>query len=173
MSLRKTLIVSTLALLAGCGLTACTTAPMATMAAPAAAKAAPPAPTYPPLINQLVASTKVQVKTVKMPEFKAAFDRKDVGLLIDVREEDEFEDGHVPGAVNVPRGLIEFRIWKLVGFPDKTNVNAKMMLYCATGGRCALATKSLQDLGFTNATSVDMKFEDWVKAGHPVVVPKK
>ena len=97
--------------------------------------------------------------------------RKDVGLLIDVRKENEFVDGFVPGAVNVPRGLIEFRIWKLVGFPDKTRMDTKMTLYCATGGRCALATKSLQDLGFTNAASVDMKFEDWVKAGYPVAKP--
>ena len=46
-----------------------------------------------------------------------------------------------------------------------------MTLYCATGGRCALAAKSLQDLGFTNATSVDMRFDDWVKAGYPVAKP--
>jgi rhodanese-related sulfurtransferase len=88
-----------------------------------------------------------------------------------VRQENEFVDGFVPGAVNVPRGLIEFRIWKLVGFPDKTRMDAKMTLYCATGGRCALATKSLQDLGFTNVTSVDMRFEDWVKSGYPVAKP--
>ena len=150
-------------------LAGCTTAPVAP--APAAApapQAAAPAPSYPPSINELVATTKSQIKTVKMPEFKAAFDRKDLGLLIDVRNENEFEDGFVPGAVNVPRGLIEFRIWKLVGFPDKTRMDTKMTLYCATGGRCALATKSLQDLGFTNVTSVDMKFDDWVKAGYPV-----
>jgi rhodanese-related sulfurtransferase len=44
-----------------------------------------------------------------------------------------------------------------------------MTLYCATGGRCALAAKSLQDLGLNNIVSVDMKFEDWAKAGYPVV----
>jgi rhodanese-related sulfurtransferase len=104
--------------------------------------------------------------------FKAALDRNDVGLLIDVRQENEFADGFVPGAVHVPRGLIGFRIWRLVGFPDKTRMDTKMTLYCATGGRCALATKSLQDLGFTNATSVDMRFDDWVKAGYPVAKPK-
>ena len=43
---------------------------------------------------------------------------------------------------------------------------------CATGGRCALATQSLQNLGFTNATSVDMRFDDWVKAGYPVAKPR-
>ena len=121
----------------------------------------------------MVAKTKSEIKTVKMPEFKTAFDQKNLGMLIDVRNENEFEDGYIPGAVNVPRGLIEFRIWKLVGFPDKTDMTTKMTLYCATGGRCALATKSLQDLGFTNVTSADMRFDDWVKAGYPVAMPKK
>ena len=88
-----------------------------------------------------------QIKTIKMPEFKAAFDKKDLGLIVDVRNENEFEDGFVPGAVNVPRGLIEFRIWKLVGFPDKTDMAKKMTLYCASGGRCALATKTLHGAG--------------------------
>ncbi len=127
---------------------------------------------YPSSVGQMVAATKKQIKTVKLDEFKAAFDKKDLGLIVDVRQEDEYADGFVPGAVNVPRGLIEFRIWKLVGFPDKTDLNTKMTLYCATGGRCSLATKSLMDLGFTNVTSADMKFEDWVKAGYPVAKPK-
>ena len=168
---RKTLLFSALVLTGGVWLSACTTAPMAPAPAPAA-QAAAPAPAYPASINQLVAKTKSQIKTIDMATFKAAYDRKDVGLLIDVRNENEFEDGFIPGAENVPRGLIEFRIWKLVGFPDKTDMNKKMTLYCATGGRCALATKSLQDLGFTNVTSADMKFDDWVKAGYPVAKPK-
>jgi rhodanese-related sulfurtransferase len=120
----------------------------------------------------MIAKTKSQIKTIDMATFKAAYDRKDVGLLIDVRNENEFEDGFVPGAENVPRGLIEFRIWKLVGFPDKTDMNKTMTLYRATVGRCALATKSLQDLGVSNVTSVDMRFADWVKAGYPVAKPK-
>ena len=158
MSIRKSTLFTALLLAGVVTLVAAQTAPA-------------PAPTYPPTVNQMVAATKAQVKTIKMPEFKAAFDRKDLGLIVDVRNENEFADGYIPGAVNVPRGLIEFRIWKLVGFPDKTDMNAKMTLYCATGGRCALATKSLQDLGFTSVTSADMKFDDWVKAGYPVAKP--
>jgi len=172
MSYRKTLLFSALILSGIVTLTACTTAPIAPAPAPAAQVAAP-APTYPASIGQMVAKTKSEIKTVKMPEFKTAFDQKNLGMLIDVRNENEFEDGYIPGAVNVPRGLIEFRIWKLVGFPDKTDMTTKMTLYCATGGRCALATKSLQDLGFTNVTSADMRFDDWVKAGYPVAMPKK
>lgn len=123
---------------------------------------------YPPSVPQMVAAVKKQIKTVNMADFKAAYDRKDAGLLVDVRQENEFSDGFIPGAVNVPRGLIEFTIWQYVGFPDKTDMNKKMTLYCKTGGRCALAAKSLQDLGFTNVTAVDMKLEDWTKAGYPM-----
>ena len=171
MSLRNNVLLTAL-ILAGIALSGCTTAPVApTPVAAPAPQAAAPAPSYPPSINELVARTKSQIKTVKMPEFKAAFDKNDVGILVDVRNENEFADGFIPGAVNVPRGLIEFRIWKLVGFPDNTKMDTKMTLYCATGGRCALATKSLQDLGFTNVTSADMKFDDWVKAGYPVAKP--
>ncbi len=124
---------------------------------------------YPPSVGQLVASTKKQVKTITMADFKMAIDRKGVGILVDVREPEEFVDGHIAGAINVPRGLIEFTIWTHVGIPDKTDTARKLTLYGKTGGRCALATKSLQDLGFTNVASVDMKLEDWVKAGYPLV----
>jgi rhodanese-related sulfurtransferase len=127
---------------------------------------------YPDSVKQMVSATKKQIKVISMEQFKALVDKKEAGLIIDVRQEDEYADGFVPGAVNVPRGLIEFRIWKLVGFPDKTDMNKQMTLYCLTGGRCALAAKSLQDLGFTNVTSVDMMFDNWVKAGYPVAKPK-
>jgi len=126
------------------------------------------APTYPPSISQLVAKTKGEVKAINLEDFKAVFDRKETGLLIDVRNENEFEEGHIAGAVNVPRGLLEFRTWQLVGFPEKTDMNTKITVYCATGGRSALATKTLRELGFTNVTAVGIKFEDWVKAGYPV-----
>ncbi len=127
-----------------------------------------PAPNYPDSIKALVAATKKQVKTIKMDEFKALFDQGKAGLIVDVRNPDEYDEAHVKGAVNVPRGLLEFTIWSEVGFPSATDMNKQLTLYCKTGGRCALATKTLMDLGFTNVTSVDMVFANWVKAGYPV-----
>ncbi len=124
---------------------------------------------YPPSVGQLVATTKKQVKTIDMAALKAALDRGDAGIIVDVREPGEYADGHLNGAINVPRGLIEFNIWTHVGYPEKTDMGKKLTLYCKTGGRCALAAKSLQDLGFTNVTAVDMKIDDWVKAGYPLV----
>lgn len=122
---------------------------------------------FPASVSQLVANAKKAIKTVNMAEFKAMYDIKDAGLLIDVRDPDEFATGHIPGAVNVSRGTLEFKLWKMVGGHEKPDLNKKITLYCASGGRCALATKSLRDLGFTNATAVDMKLSDWKKAGYP------
>jgi rhodanese-related sulfurtransferase len=124
---------------------------------------------YPPSVGQLVAATKKQVKTIDMAAFKAAFDKQGLGLIVDVREPAEYADGYIPGAVNVPRGLLEFTIWQHVGFPDKTDMNKQLTIYCASGGRCALAAKSLQDLGFTNVTAADMRIGEWAKAGYPLV----
>jgi len=124
---------------------------------------------YPSSVKELVASTRKQVKWIDMAAFKVAFDRKEAGVIVDVREPVEYAAGHVPGAVNVPRGVVEFNIWEYVGFPDKTDMNKQLTLYCKTGGRCTLAAKSLQDLGLTNVTAVVMTFEAWQKAGYPVV----
>lgn len=138
---------------------------LAVLAGPVLAQGVP----VPPGFKQLVAAAKSQIKTIDMETFKAKLDKNEVGLLIDVREPGEYAEGHVAGAINVPRGLIELKIWPLVGFPDKTDMNKQLTLYCGTGARCVLATKSLQDLGFTNATAVTMTLIDWEVAGHKLV----
>ena len=126
----------------------------------------------PPSVSQLVANAKKSIKTVNMAEFKAMYDKKDVGLLIDVRDPNEYATGHIAGAINVSRGTLEFKLWKHVGGHEKPNLNTKMMLYCGSGGRCALAAKSLMDLGFTNVTAVNMKLADWKKSGYPFELKK-
>ena len=124
---------------------------------------------YPPQVKEMVLEARKSIKTTDMDGFKKIVDNPQGALIVDVREPKPFIAGHVPGAINVPRGVIEFKIWKHVGFPDKTDYSKAMYIYCKTGGRCTMATKSLQDLGFTNVTAVVMKLKDWVKAGHPIV----
>ena len=123
---------------------------------------------YPDSVSELVAATKASIKTVTLEQFKAALDSKSYDMIIDVREPDEYVEAHVPGAMNIPRGVIEFRIWRYIGFPNSTDTSKKIYLYCASGSRCALATRSLQDLGFSNVIAVDMKFSDWLDADYPV-----
>ena len=138
---------------------------LAVFAAPVLAQGVP----MPPKFQQLVAAAKSQIKSIDMATFKARLDKNEAGLVIDVREPAEYAEGHVAGAVNVPRGLIELKIWPLAGYPEKTDMNKQMTLYCGTGARCVLATKSLQDLGFTNVTAVTMTIIDWEVAGYKLV----
>ena len=127
------------------------------------------APSFPPEVKALVASAKKSVKSTDMNGLKAALDKAEKAVILDVREPNEYAAGHVPGAVNVPRGLLEFKVWKkIAGFPDNTDTTKKIYIHCSLGGRAALATKTLQDLGFTNVVLVDMKIVDWVKAGFPI-----
>jgi rhodanese-related sulfurtransferase len=124
---------------------------------------------YPPSVRDLIARTKAQIKTIDMATFKSALDKGELGLIVDVREPGEYELGHIPGAINIPRGQIELNIWPHVGFPDRTDMGRKMTLYCGSGARCVLAAKSLQDPGFGNVIAADMRIDDWVAAGYPLV----
>ncbi|NWF93922.1 MAG: rhodanese-like domain-containing protein [Syntrophaceae bacterium] len=112
----------------------------------------------------MVAKAKAAVKTVSAADVKAAIDKKENAVILDVRDPNEYAAGHLPGAINVSRGTLEFVIWTKV--PDQ---NAKIYVYCKTAGRSALATKTLNDLGYKNAVLMDAQFEDWIKAGYPVV----
>jgi len=124
---------------------------------------------YPPAVAELVAKARKQLKTIDAKAFKATLDQKSAGLIVDVREPAEFAEGHVPGAINLPRGLIEFKIWPHLGYPEKLDTKKRITVYCGTGARSILAAKSLQDVKLGNVTAVDMKWEEWTKAKYPVV----
>jgi rhodanese-related sulfurtransferase len=126
-------------------------------------------PKWPAVVGQYVAKAKNSVTTVSMERFKTAVDKKDYDLIVDVREPAEYARGHLPGAINIPRGLLEFKIWKRVGFPEKTDTSKKIYIHCKTGGRAALSARALKELGFTGVIAVDMKIADWKSAGYPIV----
>jgi len=117
----------------------------------------------PQIVKDMVAKAKADIKKVTAAEVKAAIDNKEKVVILDVRDPNEFAAGHLPGAVNVSRGTLEFNIWGKV-----SDQNAKMYVYCKTAARSALATKTLSDLGYKNAVLMDAAFEDWIKAGYPV-----
>jgi rhodanese-related sulfurtransferase len=124
---------------------------------------------WPDSVNQYVVQIRNTVKTTGMDGYLAAVKSPNGALLLDVREDDEFKAGHVPGAINIPRGLLEFRIWKQLGFPSQVDTGRKIFVQCQTGGRATLATKQLQDVGFTNVVAVVMNFEEWQKNNNPLV----
>ena len=123
---------------------------------------------WPDSVDQYVAKIRKTVQTTDMDGYLAAVNNPNGALLLDVREEGEFKAGHVPGAVNIPQGLLEFRIWKQLGFSSNVDRSRKIYVQCQTGGRATLATKQLQDIGFTNVIAVIMNFEEWQKKGNPL-----
>src|SRR3712207_6271595 len=86
--------------------------------------------------------------------------------LVDVRESTEWEEGHVPGALHVPRGFLESRIEGTV--PDR---DRPLVLYCAGGVRSALAARQLAELGYTDVVSMAGGFQQWKSEGRPWRTP--
>ena len=82
--------------------------------------------------------------------------------LIDVREKEEYREGHLAGALSVPRGFLDMRIEEAV--PDK---DAKIILYCAGGTRSLLAGRTMHELGYRNVVSMSGGYSGWKNAGHP------
>jgi rhodanese-related sulfurtransferase len=123
----------------------------------------------PPMVKQKVDATQKQVKTIGMEEYRKIVENPGSALIVDVREPQEYVAGHVPGAINIPRGAIESEIWNHVGAPDKADMQRPIVLQCQAGRRASLAAQSLENLGFTHTTAVAMSLDDWQKAGNPFV----
>src|ERR671936_2235965 len=88
-------------------------------------------------------------------------------LLVDVREQDEWDEGHIPGAVHIPRGFLESRIERIA--PDRS---AQIVLSCASGSRSAYAAKTLEELGYEHVSSHAPGYTGWKRDGFPTVVPQ-
>jgi rhodanese-related sulfurtransferase len=115
----------------------------------------------------LVAAAKTRITEIPLSEAEAAIRQADV--LVDVREESEFANGHLPGAIHASRGMLEF---KLSSTPALHSRDLKVVLYCKTSGRAALAATAMQDMGYLNVQSIAGGYDAWVAAGKPVVKPE-
>ena len=115
--------------------------------------------------KSLIQKVKSEIREVSVQEAHALAGAG--ATLVDVREADEWSQGHVPGSIFIPRGYLELRIEEQVA--DKSQ---EVLLYCAGGTRSALAARSLHDLGYTKVASVAGGFGKWKEAGLPIVVPK-
>ena len=82
-------------------------------------------------------------------------------VLLDIRTEAEYEAGHIQGAQWFPRGKLEYYIQEFI-----KDSNSRIVLYCRTGGRSALATLTLKDMGYTNVVDLDGGFKEWVAEGN-------
>jgi rhodanese-related sulfurtransferase len=124
---------------------------------------------WPDSFGAYVAQVRTTIKTTDMEGYLAVLKNPAGAVLIDIREENEYKAGHIPGTVHIPRGLLEFQIWKQLGHPKPVDMAAKIYVQCRTGGRATLAAASLKQLGFTNVTAVVMNIEDWEKKSYPYV----
>jgi len=118
--------------------------------------------------HDLVLQAKAHVPEIAMEDADEAIRQADV--LVDVREPDEFAAGHLPGAVLVPRGLLEFKLSGTLALSDR---DLKVVLYCKTSGRAALAAQTMQSMGYLNVASIAGGFDAWAAAGKTVVKPEQ
>ena len=125
-------------------------------------------------VRDLIAAARARIREIQPAEL---LELQGFGCpVVDVREPEEFAEGHIPGAVNIPRGLLEFEV---DGHPAVRYETAEalahrerpVILYCLSGGRSALAAEALLRLGFANPMSLDHGILGWEDAGHPVVAP--
>lgn len=116
--------------------------------------------------QELVAAAKAEVVEVPVDQLESALTSTDV--LIDVREGSEFRDGHLAGAINIPRGLLEFILSTDEALQDRSK---RIVLYCKSSGRAALAAKSMQEMGYLHVSSIAGGFDAWKEAGKPVAHP--
>jgi len=111
--------------------------------------------------EKLVTGAKKNITEIS-PQDAAAKLKSGEAVIVDVRDKDEWDEGHIPGAMHMSRGAIELDIEEKV--PD---TNAMIICHCGGGGRGALATESLQKMGYKNVRNMAGGFKAWKAAGLP------
>ncbi|AAU92147.1 MULTISPECIES: rhodanese-like domain-containing protein [Methylococcus] len=111
----------------------------------------------------LVAAAKQRIREIGPGEVRTMLGDT---LILDVREPEEYAAGHLPGAINIPRGVVEFRIETHPVFQGKKD--AAIVVYCQSGLRSTLATDILQQLGWRGTVSMAGGFKAWIEGGLPV-----
>lgn len=120
------------------------------------------APQHAPAFLALVAQVKRHINEITIPQLQQ-FTRP--YILLDVREDHEWQRGHIANAVHLGKGIIERDIEQQV--PDK---NQTIVLYCGGGYRSALAADSLQRMGYSQVYSLDGGYRDWCQRELPLIV---
>jgi len=115
-----------------------------------------------PKFLSLVNDAKKRVKETNVPDVKRRIDAGEKFVLVDVREESEWANGHLPGAIHLGKGIIERDIEQRV--PD---THTKLILYCGGGFRSALVADNLQKMGYTHVESMDGGWKGWLAANYP------
>jgi molybdopterin/thiamine biosynthesis adenylyltransferase/rhodanese-related sulfurtransferase len=114
-------------------------------------------------LKELIAEARSVVPEEGPADLQRRLAAREPVALIDVRDPDEYREGHIEAATNVSRGFLEFRIPSVVADPA-----SPIVLYCQTGLRSVLAAKALVDLGYSNVINLQGGFQKWAQSGLPV-----
>ncbi|HEV7735473.1 MAG TPA: rhodanese-like domain-containing protein [Candidatus Binatia bacterium] len=112
---------------------------------------------------RLVDAARARVREITIADLQRMRAAGDAFVLLDVREQDEWRRGHIPGALHLGKGIIERDIEGVV--PDPAT---QLVLYCGGGYRSALAADTLQQMGYANVLSMDGGWRAWTEAGLPI-----
>jgi rhodanese-related sulfurtransferase len=115
-----------------------------------------------PKFLSIVDDARRRVKETNVADVKRRIDAGEKLILVDVREESEWTNGRLPGAIHLGKGIIERDIEQRIPGTD-----TKLILYCGGGFRSALAADNLQKMGYTNVESMDGGWKGWLAAGYP------
>jgi len=118
---------------------------------------------HPPRFLKIVDDARSRVRETTVDEVKARLDSHDKFVLVDVREDREFDADHIPGAVHLGKGVIERDIEAT--YPA---LDTPLILYCGGGFRSALAADNLQKMGYSNVISMDGGIREWREKGYPL-----
>ena len=119
-----------------------------------------------PTYRELLARARAEIEEISTPEAHALVEAGETPLFVDVRLREEWDEGHLPGAVHVPRNNLESRAETLL--PDK---GRPLVVYCGSGTRSVFATKSLLELGYENVVNLAGGFADWKRNGYEFTTP--
>jgi rhodanese-related sulfurtransferase len=119
--------------------------------------------------DDMVKAAKKKIENLSPRQALAEMAKRNV-TIIDIREPDEVkQNGKIAGSVNAPRGMLEFYAdASLPYYKPEFNKEKKIILYCATSGRSALAVKTLKEMGYTNIAHVDGGLKAWQAEDLPV-----
>ncbi|MGB8010325.1 MAG: rhodanese-like domain-containing protein [Terriglobales bacterium] len=118
---------------------------------------------HPPRFLKIVNEAKQRIRETSVDAVKARLEHGEKFVLVDVREDREFEADHLPGAVHLGKGIIERDIEEK--YPD---LQTEFVLYCGGGFRSALAADNLLKMGYANVISMDGGIREWREKGYPL-----
>jgi molybdopterin/thiamine biosynthesis adenylyltransferase/rhodanese-related sulfurtransferase len=116
--------------------------------------------------RELLAAARAEIDEISTPEAHALLESGERPVFVDVRLREEWDEGHLPGALHLPRNNLESRVEALI--PDKTRA---LVVYCESGARSAFATQALHELGYEHAVNLAGGFADWKRNGYELTTP--